>query len=608
VKPAIPDARIIFVCYRREDSGDRARHLHESLRTHFGDDQVFIDLDVPPGADVRQYITDKLSSCVVLLAVIGPDWLTSSDEHGVRRLDSELDYVRLEIATALNNDAVVVPVLVKNARMPVGELPSEIAKLADLNALQLSDGMHWRDGVAFLIDAIDRILAASESTTSHEPPRPRGLAVRWREIWNGTERRRYALALALVFVAAIVAIFLSRAGDHSLRIYSSLPEREQHQPLGPVGSGVDRDFGVVTSERTRDIEHAMQLALDQAGGKAGDFDVTYEALDDSDAIGESPVALVQANANRVADDDAAAVYIGDLTSGATQESLPILSRAKVPQISMSATRVGLTTEDPRGDVNEPGRYYPPQAGYPGGYRNFVRIIPRDVIQAKALLARVTQDGCHRVAMVNDNSPYGEALANNVLAQNHRRVRFIFSQSVGPFGRYEHLVARARKRKPDCFVYGGIRNPNTVAIFEAFAQVLPTTAKLYGTDGLVTPSFFDSEEGGLPQEVARRVTVMVPPYAKNPPYQRFVRAFTAKYGKAPDPYAVYGYEAMQLALKAIADSTTGKRKDILDKLLDMRRDPQDSVLGQYSISRATGDTNVKSYGVSTIENDKLTPLS
>ncbi|MGI9099855.1 MAG: ABC transporter substrate-binding protein [Solirubrobacteraceae bacterium] len=611
VKPVVPDARIIFICYRREDSGDRAHHLHESLRTHFGDDQVFIDLDVPPGADVRRYITDKISSCVVLLAVIGPDWLTSSDEHGTRRLDSELDYVRLEIATALNTNSTVVPVLVKTAGMPVrSKLPPEISRLADLNALQLSDGVHWRSDVALLIAAIERILATPEPVdltrerpTSRVWPRPRGLPV-----WLGaTARRRSALALAVIALAAVVvAILVVGSGDHSLRIYSSLPEREQQQPLGTVGSGLGGDLGVVRNERTRDLEDAMRLALNQAGRKAGDFDVTYQALDDSDVIGESPAALVQANAREAADDDDTAVYIGDLTSGATQESIPILSRAKIPQISMSSTRIGLTKKDPRGDVNEPDRYYPPQPGYSRGYRNFVRIIPRDLVQAKALLARMTQsDGCHTVAMINDNSSYGEALANNILEQNRRRVRFVFSQPVGPYGGYEHLVERARREKPDCFVYGGIRNPNTVEIFEAFARALPTTAKLYGTDGVVAASFYDSKAGGLPQNVGRRVTVMVPPYADNAPYQRFVATFTDTYDRTPDPYAVYAYEAMQLALEAIADSTTGERKDILNELFHAQRDAQDSALGTYSITDS-GDTDVATYGVSTIEDDKLTP--
>ena len=154
----MPASRI-FICYRREDSSDRAHWLDDSLSSAFGEDEVFIDLDVPAGVDVRRYITEKLSSCAVLLVMIGPDWLMIADEHGERRLDSELDYVRLEIATALRNDTHVIPLLVKGARMPSARhLPSELASLADRNALTLSDGVHRRDDVKRLIADLKVIL------------------------------------------------------------------------------------------------------------------------------------------------------------------------------------------------------------------------------------------------------------------------------------------------------------------------------------------------------------------------------------------------------------------------------------------------------------------
>jgi len=411
-----------------------------------------------------------------------------------------------------------------------------------------------------------------------------------------------AAGVALVVIGVLIVLLWPDGSD--VRIYSSLPEREQQQPSAAASIGSD-DRGVVTNERTADMENAMRLALAQAGGRAGDLDVTYTPLDDSDVVGESPAAVVQANARRAADDDSTAVYIGDFTSDATQESIPILSRARIAQISVSSTRVGLTKQDLRGDVNEPGRYYPPQPGYAKGYRNFVRLIPDAAVHAEALLALMAQtDTCARVAMINDNSSYGEALANNILAKNRHRMRFVFSQSVGPYGRYEHLVDRVRRAssKPDCFVYSGIRNPNTVEIFEAFARALPT-ARLYGTNGVVAASFVDPEKGGLSQEVAGRVKVMVPPYDPEQA-KAFFAAFKDAYRKDADPYAVYAYEAMQLALDAIADSTTGRREDISRALFDTN-DRQGSVLGSYSIT-ATGDTDVASYGVSRIEDGRLTP--
>lgn len=320
----------IFLCYRHEDSGDRAHHLHDLLRGHFGGDEVFIDLDVPPGVDVRRYITDRLSSCAVLVVVVGPDWLTITDDSGARRLDSELDYVRLEIATALNAETPIVPVLVKSARMPrADELPSELARLSDRNALQLSDGTHWQDGVRRLITTVEDILPARS-------PRPRArpeFHARGKRtptaaaIWRPISGHPVVTALALV-AAVVVAILLTvpGGGPGPLRIYSSLPERELRQ-LTPIASSGASDGSVVTNERTRDMERAMRLALEQAGGRAGDSEVSYEPLDDSDATGASPAAVVQANARRAANDDRTAVYIGDFTSDATQQSLPILSLA-----------------------------------------------------------------------------------------------------------------------------------------------------------------------------------------------------------------------------------------------------------------------------------------
>ena len=110
------------------------------LVEHFPAEQVFKDVDnIEPGEDFVERITAAVGSCDVLLALIGPQWLTITDENGQRRLDNPEDYVRLEIETALTRKIRVIPILVDDARMPrANELPATLAPLVRRNAVEIN--------------------------------------------------------------------------------------------------------------------------------------------------------------------------------------------------------------------------------------------------------------------------------------------------------------------------------------------------------------------------------------------------------------------------------------------------------------------------------------
>ena len=76
-------------------------------------------------------------------------------------------------------------------------------------------------------------------------------------------------------------------------------------------------------------------------------------------------------------------------------------------ISGSATVVGLTQKGPGTAPGEPQSYYP------RGVRNFARVVAADDVQgaAHALIAR--QLGVKRLYILNDQEPYGIAIAASV---------------------------------------------------------------------------------------------------------------------------------------------------------------------------------------------------
>jgi len=130
----------IFISYRRHETAFAAGWLHDRLSHRFGSGQVFKDVNsIEPGDDFADVITTAVSSCEVLLAVIGDRWLTITDTAGKRRIDGMNDFVRLEIETALELGARVIPILIDGAKMPrADDLPASIAGLARRQALELS--------------------------------------------------------------------------------------------------------------------------------------------------------------------------------------------------------------------------------------------------------------------------------------------------------------------------------------------------------------------------------------------------------------------------------------------------------------------------------------
>ena len=117
----------IFISYRRSDSQHAVDRLQQEMRPYVKDAKrdIFVDVDnIPIGRDFEEHLQGKVSECDALLAVIGPDWLTSKKEDGSRRLDDPEDFVRTEIAAALSRNIPVVPVLLDGAQVPhASQLP-----------------------------------------------------------------------------------------------------------------------------------------------------------------------------------------------------------------------------------------------------------------------------------------------------------------------------------------------------------------------------------------------------------------------------------------------------------------------------------------------------
>jgi branched-chain amino acid transport system substrate-binding protein len=376
---------------------------------------------------------------------------------------------------------------------------------------------------------------------------------------------------------------------NSLTIYSSLPLQ---------GTSKGQSEAVINGEK---------LALSEVGGKVGKYTVEYVSLDDSTAQnpGTADEGQTAQNARKAVQDSSTIFYLGEFNSGGTKVSLPILNKANIPQISPSNTYVGLTTDAPGSEPGEPTKYYPAQK------RTYARIVPTDTIQGAALATIMQEDGCQSVHIFNDKSTYGAGLATNVETAA-KAIGLTVEGNDGTDKNAPNYRSLAAKINADCFVGSGVTGENYVQVFKDVAAACPA-CKLYGPDGVAEAAFSDPAEGGIPADVGARTKVTVatlsPAEFEKQGIQaasKFFAAFKKEFGVAqPDPYAIYGYETMKLALDTLkaAGNKANDREAVRKQLLENTKG-RDGVLGKYDIDE-NGDTTLTDYGLYVIEDGELT---
>ena len=345
----------------------------------------------------------------------------------------------------------------------------------------------------------------------------------------------------------------------------------------------------------------------QVGNKVGKFTIKYVSLDDSTAQnpGTADEAQTASNARKAVQDESTIFYLGEFNSGGSKVSLPILNKAGIPQISPSNTYVGLTTDKPGSEPGEPEKYYPAQN------RTYARVVPADDIQGAALVTTMVEDGCKSLHIFNDKTTYGAGLARNIeLAAEDQGLTV--EGNDGTDRNAPNYRSLAAKVKADCFVGSGVTGENYVQVFKDVAAANPTV-KLYGPDGVAEAAFTDPAEGGIPADVGARTKITVATLGleefkkrNNAEAEKFFTDFEEEYGDStPDPYAIYGYETMALALatlEAVGDKAND-REAVYTQLLTNTKD-RESALGVYSIDE-NGDTTLTDYGLYLIKDGQPT---
>ena len=373
-------------------------------------------------------------------------------------------------------------------------------------------------------------------------------------------------------------------GGSTVNVYSSLPLQGASRP------------------QTTAMVEGIKLALEENGGKAGETTVKYTSLDDSTAqAGTWTPEATSANARKVAQDDAAVAYIGEFNSGASAISIPILNEVPIAQISPANTAVGLTSDEPGADKGEPDKYYPT------GSRHYLRIVPKDTIQGAALASLMNEDGCQSAYILNDKEVYGAGLARNIeSAAQEIGLEVAGNEGIDPKApNFRSQAATVKDSGADCFVFSGITANGAVQLYKDISAAGIT--KLYGPDGVAESGFSDPKEGGIPADVAKNVQVSVATLSPDeypPEGRKFFTNFEKKYGEAnPDPYAIYGYEAMKLVLDTCKElgADCSDKQAMIDALFQTKG--RESVLGTYDIDE-NGDTTLTDYGIYSIEGGEL----
>jgi branched-chain amino acid transport system substrate-binding protein len=340
-----------------------------------------------------------------------------------------------------------------------------------------------------------------------------------------------------------------------------------------------------SAERSQQQVDAVRLVLDQAGWKAGDTTVGFQACDDSIAkTGLWDPATCRANAKAYADDPKVLGVVGTYNSGCAAEEIPILNKAGVMMISPGNTAVCLTQSSP---LCESGQ---PDSLYPSGKRTYARVVPNDAFQGAGLAQFAKDLGVSKPYILyaaDDPTSTGQA-ANLRGGAEALGLQVAGSATWDPKGKsFTDVMNTAKQSGADGVILAGLIEDNGGTLIKDKVAALGANSKvpLLAFDGFAQQSTID-QAGDASEGMYASIPGRAPD-ALTGDGATLVDDLKGEVGDQPiEQFAPYAGEAAAVLLDAIGNSGAD-RAGVVKAAFDTNGG---GILGEYRFE-ASGDPSV-----------------
>lgn len=298
----------------------------------------------------------------------------------------------------------------------------------------------------------------------------------------------------------------------------------------------------------RDILRGEKLALAEAGGRAGAYQVTLSALDEGGAEPDQLRADAAAGARLALSDSQAIAVIGSLRFESAAVTVPLLNSAGLLLVSPTVGYPGFTSPL---SPDEPDRWYP------SGRRTFAPAVFGDVEMAAAMVAAIRSESgvAHpRIVIEREAGPEDAAFADAVAdAASRQSAQVVDAPS-----------------RADAVVYAGDDAVSAAAVAEDVAREAPDALIAFNDDLART-----GLERRLDGAAARRAVFVsrAPEPHSTPALRAFAAEYERRFGTAPGPYAALGYATMRSVLVdgiAAAGAEASERSTVIETYLKAER--------------------------------------
>ncbi|HEU4345793.1 MAG TPA: branched-chain amino acid ABC transporter substrate-binding protein [Candidatus Binatia bacterium] len=270
------------------------------------------------------------------------------------------------------------------------------------------------------------------------------------------------------------------------------------------------------------VKLGAQLAVEEAAKsfKALGFDLVFVPYDD-----QAKPEVGVANARNIVADPDVLVLVGHFNSGVALPASEVYKDAMLAMISPANTATEITDR---------------------GYPNVNRVCGRDDVQGPVGARFAGQDlKLKSVYIIHDKTLYGQGVADNFRNEaNKVGLKVLGYEGTEERANFAPMIIPLRAKNPDLVYFGGIYHQGGLLLKQMREK--GAKAKFMGPDGLDSSEMVKITGS---QIVGTYYTTVAGPPEAYPESAAFAKKFKQRFGKEVESFAMYGYDAALVGLKA-----------------------------------------------------------